>query len=104
RHEEGLQKAARSFSSARSMKIDHLAAGKERSFRVLSQLLEVENMLLIAELATLAATMRKESRGAHNREDYPQMDAEWSKNIVFQLRDGKLIVKTKPVNVVSTST
>ena len=103
RHEEGLQKAARSFSSARSMKIDHLSVGKERSFRVLSQLLEVENMLIIAELVTLAATMRKETRGAHNREDYPQTDEEWSKNILFQLRNGETIVKTKPVNVVSTS-
>ncbi|MBU2027033.1 MAG: hypothetical protein KJ814_05360, partial [Proteobacteria bacterium] len=75
----------------------------ERSFQLLSRLLEVENTLLIGELVTLAATMRKETRGAHNREDYPQTDEEWSKNIVFQLRDGKTIVKTKPVNVVSTS-
>lgn len=103
RHEEGLQKAARSFSAVRSMKIDRLSVGKERSFRMLSKLLETENMLLIAELVTLAATMRQESRGAHNREDYPQPDEEWSKNIVFQLMDGKMIVKTKPVNVVSTS-
>ncbi len=103
RHEEGLQTAARSFSAVRSMKSDHLAVGKERSFRALSKLLEAENTLLISELVTLAATMRQESRGAHNREDYPQTDEEWSKNIVFQLSDGKMIVKTKPVNVVSTS-
>ncbi|MBU2026002.1 MAG: FAD-dependent oxidoreductase [Proteobacteria bacterium] len=104
RNEDGLQKAARLFSAVRSMKIDHLSVGKERSFQLLSRLLEVENTLLIGELVTLAATMRKETRGAHNREDYSQTDKEWSKNIVFQLRDGKLIVKTKPVNVVSTST
>jgi len=102
RHEEGLQKAARLFSAIRSMKIDHLTVGKERSFRMLSKLLETENTLLIAELATRAATMRRESRGAHNREDYPRTDEEWSKNIVFQLMDGNMIVKTKPVNVVST--
>jgi len=102
RREEGLQKAARSFSSIRSMKIDHLTVGKERSFRMLSKVLEAENTLLIAELATLAATMRKESRGAHNREDYPRTDEEWSKNILFQLRDGKMIVETKPANVVLT--
>jgi len=103
RHEEGLQTASRSFSAIRSMKIDHVSVGKERSFRMLSKLLEAENTLFIAELATLAATMRKESRGAHNREDYPQTVGEWSKNIAFQLIDGKMIVKTKPVNVVSTS-
>jgi succinate dehydrogenase/fumarate reductase flavoprotein subunit len=58
-------------------------------------------MLLIAELATQAATMRTETRGAHNREDYPRTNEEWSKNIVFQLRDGKLAVTTKPVNAAS---
>lgn len=102
RSEEGLQKAARSFLTVRSMKIDHLSAGKDRSFRMLSKILEAENTLLIAELATAAATMRKETRGAHNREDYPQTVEEWSKNIVFQHRDGKTIVKTKPVNGDST--
>jgi fumarate reductase (CoM/CoB) subunit A len=103
RHEEGLQKAARSFSDIRSTKIDRLSVGKERSFRMLSKLLETENTLLIAELVTLAATMRRESRGAHNREDYPQPNEGWLKNIVFQRINGKRVVKTKPVNVVSTS-
>jgi fumarate reductase (CoM/CoB) subunit A len=99
RSEEGLQKAARSFMDIRSTKIDHLSLGKDRSFRALSKLLEAENTLLIAELATAAATMRRETRGAHNREDYPQTVEDWSKNIVFQHSDGKTIVKTKPVTV-----
>jgi fumarate reductase (CoM/CoB) subunit A len=101
RHEEGLQKAARSLSALRRRKIGRLFPGKERSFRMLSTLFEAENMLLIAELATQAATMRTETRGAHNREDYPRTNEEWSKNIVFQLRDGKLAVTTKPVNAAS---
>jgi len=101
RNEEGLQQAARSFLAIRSMKIDHLSVGKDRSFRMLSKLLEAENTLLIAELATQAATMRKETRGAHNREDYPQTVEEWSRNIVFQRIDDKMSVRTKPVNRVS---
>lgn len=104
RHEDGLQKAARSLSDIRESKINHLSLGGEPSFRMLSKVLEVENILLIGELVTLAATMRKETRGAHNREDYPRMDEEWSKNIVFQKKSGKMIVSTKPVAVVSTST
>jgi len=102
RNEEGLHKAAKSFLAIRSIKIDQVSVGKYRSFRMLSKLLEAENTLLIAELATLAATMRKETRGAHNREDYPQTVEEWSKNIVFQRIDGKMIIKTNPVNRVST--
>lgn len=99
RNEEGLQQALQSFLAIRSMKIDHLSVGKDRSFRMLSKLLEAENTLLIAELATQAAAMRKETRGAHNREDYPQTVEEWSKNIVFQRVSDNVIVKTKPVNV-----
>lgn len=98
RNEEGLRKAAQSFSAIRSMKIDRLFVGKDRSCRMLSKLHETENTLLIAELATQAAAMRKETRGAHNREDYPHTVGEWSKNIVFQRVGDKVIVKTKPVN------
>ena len=103
RHEEGLQTASRSLSALRAAKIERLSLGKERSFRMLSKLLEAENMLLIAELATQAAAMRTETRGAHNREDYPRTDEGWSKNIVFQLMGDKLVVTTKPLNIISTS-
>ena len=70
--------------------------GKERTFRELSKLLKAGNALLIGELITRAATMRKETRGAHNRDDYPDLDeAAWSKNIVFHLPDDKMIVTMK---------
>ncbi|GAH97286.1 unnamed protein product, partial [marine sediment metagenome] len=46
---------------------------------------------------TLAARMRTETRGAHRREDYPELDEGWSKNIVFQLENKQITVKTKPV-------
>lgn len=103
RHEEGLKKATQSFSDIRETRINHLALGEERSFRKLANLLEVENILLLAEMITLAATMRRETRGAHNREDYPHLDAEWSKHIVFQLKDGKRSISMKPVAASSSS-
>jgi len=103
RNEEGLKRATQSFSDIRATQIDQLALGAERSFRNLSSLLEVENILLIGEMIAQAATMRRETRGAHNREDYPRLDAEWSKNIVFQLQDGKRIISVKSVNASAPS-
>ena len=97
RNEDGLQKAARSLSDIRESKINDLSLGREPSFRMLSKVLEVENILFIGELVTLAATMRKETRGAHNREDYPETSEAWRKNIFFRLNAGKMDVSIKAV-------
>ena len=45
---------------------------------------EVQNMLTIAYLITKAALLRKESRGAHYRVDYPTVHEEWREHIVLQ--------------------
>ena len=56
--------------------------------------LEVQDMLKTAEAIILSALERKESRGAHYRADYPQLEPEWEKNIrVFKDNEGKLITK-----------
>ncbi len=38
---------------------------------------EVNNLVLVARLVTLAALRRTESRGAHFRHDYPQSSPAW---------------------------
>lgn len=49
--------------------------------------LEVQNLLLMAELLLRASLMRKESRGAFSRADYPATDEEnWRVNIAFRKR------------------
>jgi len=40
-------------------------------------------MIEIAILAVESALIRKESRGAHFREDYPETKDEWKKSIVM---------------------
>jgi succinate dehydrogenase/fumarate reductase flavoprotein subunit len=49
---------------------------------------DLRNMLLVAHTVVLAAIERKESRGAHQREDYPGMLPEWERNQVLSWRDG----------------
>jgi len=45
---------------------------------------ELKNMVLNARLITEAALLRKESRGAHFRTDFPSSSPDWQKHIVFQ--------------------
>jgi len=45
---------------------------------------EVNNLVLCARLVTEAALLRKESRGAHFRTDFPQTSPEWHRHIVFR--------------------
>jgi len=97
RNKDGLQKATHMLDEIKENKITKLCLVGKRSFRALAELLEVENLLVIGRLVTLAAMMRTETRGAHNREDYPELDENWSKNIVLQLENKQAIVKTKLV-------
>jgi succinate dehydrogenase / fumarate reductase flavoprotein subunit len=61
--------------------------------------LDLRNMLLVSECVARAALERKESRGGHTREDYPQMSPEWRKvNLVCSLGpDGRAQIKHQPL-------
>jgi succinate dehydrogenase/fumarate reductase flavoprotein subunit len=61
----------------------------------LRRAIEVENSLVTAELMARAALMRRESRGSHFREDYPEQDDEnWGMNIIFRQENGVLHQET----------
>jgi succinate dehydrogenase/fumarate reductase flavoprotein subunit len=65
--------------------------------------LQLKNSLEITEVFLKAALSRKESRGLHYREDYPEPDPAWIKNIVL-VRDaqGNIEVKIEPVHSKAT--
>ena len=59
--------------------------------------IDVGNMMIVSEAVTRAALLRKESRGAQFRDDFPGKDAEWGKyNIVIkQGADGEMRVEKR---------
>ena len=65
--------------------------------RDLQDCLEVNNMLQTAQVVIEAALLRKESRGAHSRTDFPEMKDEWEKNIMVKKEGEKIVTKAIPV-------
>jgi succinate dehydrogenase / fumarate reductase, flavoprotein subunit len=60
--------------------------------------LDLRSLLTVAECVTLAALERKESRGAHTRDDYPTTEAEWGKaNVVVRQKNGTIQVTREPL-------
>ncbi len=61
--------------------------------------LDLDNLLTVSEVITRAAIERKESRGAHFRDDYPDKSEEWAKyNIrVTKGADGEPKVERAPI-------
>jgi succinate dehydrogenase / fumarate reductase flavoprotein subunit len=53
---------------------------------------DLRNMLLVARVVAAAALRRTESRGAHQREDFPEMRPEWRVNQVVRLKGERLDV------------
>ncbi|NOH01093.1 MAG: FAD-dependent oxidoreductase [Chloroflexi bacterium] len=59
---------------------------------------ELGNMLEVAETVAVGALNRKESRGGHSREDYPERDDQnWLKHSLITKKDGRLEIGYKPV-------
>ena len=59
---------------------------------------ELGNMLDVAELITVCAMNRTESRGGHTREDYPERDDKnWLKHTLACVENGKIKIEYKPV-------
>jgi succinate dehydrogenase / fumarate reductase flavoprotein subunit len=61
---------------------------------------ELGNLLDLAEVTTVSALARKESRGGHARDDFPKRDdVNWLKHTLAWSRDGKIELGYKPVMI-----
>jgi succinate dehydrogenase / fumarate reductase flavoprotein subunit len=59
---------------------------------------DVRNMLIVSEAVARAGFLRKESRGAHSRLDFPAFDDYWGEhNIVVRKDAGGMRVEPRPV-------
>ena len=64
--------------------------------------LDLEPLLTVSEAVALAARERKESRGAHTRNDYQEKDPEWGKAnlIVEKADDGSMRIRREDIEPV----
>ncbi len=97
---ESLEKALNRLQYIEQKLLPRLRVEDGKGFNIeMLRTLETVNMLLVSKLITYSAILRKESRGAHYRVDYPHRDdREWLKHIVlYRDSSGSLRVKYEDV-------
>ncbi len=94
RNKKGMERALNTIKELNSCVPDLYV--RDRSALIKS--LELKNMLLISEMVCRAALVRKESRGAHYREDYPKEDNDnWLKNIFIRKEGSGMKLEVVPI-------
>jgi succinate dehydrogenase / fumarate reductase flavoprotein subunit len=101
RDEQGLKKGIEAIQSLKKayQTIELADKGKTYNYELM-EAIELGNQLDLAEVVLTSALHRKESRGAHFREDFPaRADRYYLKHtLVFKKARG-LVVKYKPVKI-----
>jgi succinate dehydrogenase / fumarate reductase flavoprotein subunit len=98
---EGMQRALDKIQELQERYRQVQIEDKGKHFnQELAEAWEVGCLLDLAEVTTVSALARQESRGAHSREDFPERDDDnWLKHSLVYRRDGKNEIKYKPVVV-----
>ena len=77
RDEKGMTEGLKKIRELKERFKKAAVADKDRVYNSdLVYILEIQNMLDVSEVIAVGALMRKESRGAHYRNDYPNRDDE----------------------------
>jgi succinate dehydrogenase / fumarate reductase flavoprotein subunit/fumarate reductase (CoM/CoB) subunit A len=85
RTRQGLERAFERIGKLRAFELPAPAAGLDPEWLDLHDL---RNMTLVAECVTRAALARTESRGAHQREDFPDTSDGWQRHQTVRLQGG----------------
>ena len=89
---EKLSDALRRVREMREQELPDLNIATEGAFNMdLQDWFELRAMLTTAEAVVTSALSRTESRGAHQREDYPNPDPLYLRNQVLKLKNGALV-------------
>jgi succinate dehydrogenase/fumarate reductase flavoprotein subunit len=95
RHQERLQQALDRISHLRLEFVPMLQAYDPHYLRMA---IEADNMALCGELFLRAALSRRESRGSHLREDYPEVDnINGLKWVILKEKNGTIEVSTEDI-------
>ena len=97
RTESEMQQALSKIAALRA-RADHAGIAGHRQYNNgWHTAIDLASLLLVSEAITRAALLRKESRGAQFREDFPNKDAEWGKHNIIVKRgaDGEMLVEKR---------
>jgi fumarate reductase (CoM/CoB) subunit A len=101
RHGEGLKMALNKLETLEKDALPNLYIPRGRQLARtlgLRESLEAANLVQCGRMVATAALARQESRGSHQRTDYPETDnINWLKNIILYQDSGTLKVRTEPV-------
>jgi succinate dehydrogenase / fumarate reductase, flavoprotein subunit len=103
RTEEEMQRALGVLAGLRERATRAGTAGNRQYNNGWHTTLDLDNMLMVSEAITRAALLRKESRGAQFREDFPNKDPEWGKYNIVVARgtDGEMRVARRTIEPMS---
>ena len=99
RTENEMLRALESISHLRA-RADHVGITGNRQYNNgWHTAMDLDSLLVVSEAVTRAALLRKESRGAQFREDFPSKDAEWGRHniVVSRSADGGMQVEKRPL-------
>ncbi len=97
RDEEGLKQVLNDIDDIRRALPDVDVRPGAEGWNDLAHALDLHGGLLAAEATVRGALERRETRGAHNRSDFPDLDPALQVNFYARLADGEIALRSAPV-------